>query len=90
MTLKQSCGVFNVVMKQISLLLARGVRGGGQAPRPLPTRAPTEGGLMGGVLLILHLPQAIYILQCIALHSLAQTKIYSDLQQNPLNHCFPF
>ena len=45
--------------------------GGGRAPGP-PTRAPSEGGTHGGEgLLILHLPQAIYILHCIAL---TQTK----------------
>ena len=43
---------------------------------PPPTHAPSEGGLLweGGVRLILHLPQAIYILHCIALHSITQTK----------------
>ena len=54
----------------------RGVRGGRAEPPTLallsPTRTPLRGGGSSGVLLILHLPQAIYILlHCIAL---TQTK----------------
>ena len=45
---------------------------GGASPPPL-MRSHFEGGDSwggsGGILLILHLPQALYILHCIALHS---------------------
>jgi len=59
---------------QAYILIFRGVPGGAKPPAP-PTRALSEGGdsWRRGVLLILHLPQAIYILHCIAF---TQTKSF--------------
>ena len=55
----------------LTLLLDSGVRGGGAVTLPPPYERPPEMG--GGALLIftfacIFLPQAIYILHCIAMH----------------------
>ena len=89
---------------QAYILIFRGVPGGAKPPAP-PTRALSEGGdsWRRGVLLILHLPQAIYILHCIAftqtksfkkrikyilIHNITlQSFVWSSIIKYP---CFPF
>ena len=56
-------------MSAMSLFYEKQGRARGSEPPGPPTRAPSEGGTHGGVLLILHRPQATDILHCIALHS---------------------
>ena len=70
---EENCNVFLLNSSLIMGFMQWRTRGGA-SPRP-PLRVPPlrGGGTPGGVLLILHLPQAIYILHCIAF---TQTKSF--------------
>ena len=86
-------------------IMCPGAYEGGLSPRPSPyaVRAPSEGGSFNITSAYISLPQAIYILHCIALHSpklkdyRKRIEINSDSQQYLcvikycIKHpCFPF